>query len=217
MKMSADDISLARMQTDAISSAPTYSATPAVPIRGLHHFAYRCRDCEETRRFYEDLLGLPLVHAVKAEQVPNAGESCLCVQMFFAMGDGACIAFFDLGDGDSPPNMTDRRRWASHLALRVDSLDALLAAKVRLRAAGVDVLGPIDWRTVQSIYFFDPNGIRLELTTPTTLDAEMGELAAQARHEVERWMARKRVRSVPLPARTETVDRDASPRQRSDR
>lgn len=182
------------MQTNAIRSAPTHSAAPTVPIRSLHHFAYRCRDCEETRRFYEDLLGLPLVHVVNAEHVPSPGERSLCVQMFFAMGDGTCIAFFDLGDGHPAPTVTDRRRWSDHLALRVDSLDVLQAVKVRLRVAGVDVLGPIECRTLQSIYFFDPNGIRLELTTPMAADPEMDELAAQARHEVERWMARKRVR-----------------------
>jgi catechol 2,3-dioxygenase-like lactoylglutathione lyase family enzyme len=179
-------------QTDAMSSVPTHSTASTVPIRGLHHFAYRCRDCEETRRFYEDLLGLPLVHAVKAEDLSNSGEGCPFVQMFFAMGDGCCIAFFDLGDGDMAPNMPDRRRWASHLAMCVDSLDALRAAKARLAAAGVDVLGPVDRGTIHSITFFDPNGIRLELTTPTAADAEVGELSAQARHEVERWMTRKR-------------------------
>jgi catechol 2,3-dioxygenase-like lactoylglutathione lyase family enzyme len=177
-----------------MSSAQTHCAAPAIPIRGLHHFAYRCRDCEETRRFYEDLLGLPLVHAAKAEPVPGNGESCACVQMFFAMGDGCCIAFFDLGDGDGDmaANTPDRRRWASHLALRADTAAALHALRARLGAAGVDVLGPIDRGTQQSIYCFDPNGIRIELTTPTAPDAEVGELSAQARNEVARWMTHKR-------------------------
>ena len=53
----------------------------AVPIHGLHHFAYRCRDAEETRHFYEDILGLPLVHIVKEDVVPsrvNTVRSCIC-------------------------------------------------------------------------------------------------------------------------------------------
>lgn len=53
------------------------------PIRGLHHVAYRCRDAEETRRFYEDLLGLPLVHVVRADRVPSTGEYCPYVHLFF--------------------------------------------------------------------------------------------------------------------------------------
>ena len=52
-----------------------------VPIRGLHHYAYRCRDCEETRAFYEDVLGLPLVHVIRSDIVPSTGEraSSACI------------------------------------------------------------------------------------------------------------------------------------------
>jgi catechol 2,3-dioxygenase-like lactoylglutathione lyase family enzyme len=198
-----------QLHTSPTSQAATRTAAPVVPIRGLHHFAYRCRDCEETRRFYEDLLGLPLVHAVQAGQVPSAGERWPYLQIFFAMSDGSCIAFFELGDADSAPNAPNWQRWANHLALRVDSLDALHAAKARLEAAGVDVLGPIDRRTSQSICCFDPNGVRLELTTPTMPEAEMCELAAQARREVERWTARRRARSTTATAGTESVGADA--------
>ena len=48
----------------------------ARPVQGLHHFAWRCRNAEETRRFYEDLLGLPLVHVIKNDHVPSTGEYC---------------------------------------------------------------------------------------------------------------------------------------------
>src|SRR5712671_985814 len=68
-----------------------------VPIRGLHHWAYRCRDAEETRHFYEDLLGLPLVHVVTADHV-STGKSTPFAHVFFELADGSCIAFFDLGD-----------------------------------------------------------------------------------------------------------------------
>ena len=50
-------------------------------IHGLHHFAYRCRDAEETRRFYEDLLGLPLVMTMKLDVVPSTGEHCPYVHL----------------------------------------------------------------------------------------------------------------------------------------
>jgi catechol 2,3-dioxygenase-like lactoylglutathione lyase family enzyme len=158
----------------------------------LHHFAYRCRDCEETRRFYEELLGLPLVHAIRAEDPMGDDRSYPIVQMFFAMGDGCCIAFFDVNDGEPASRQPERPHWASHLALRADSLAALNAVAARLTAAGVAVRGPIDRDTAQSIYCFDPNGIRLELTTPTAPDAEFGALNAQARDQIERWMTRKR-------------------------
>ena len=64
-----------------------------VPIRGLHHFAWRCRDCEETRAFYEDLLGLPLVHVIRADTVPSTGEHCPYVHIFFRM---ECVVVQDL-------------------------------------------------------------------------------------------------------------------------
>jgi catechol 2,3-dioxygenase-like lactoylglutathione lyase family enzyme len=168
--------------------------SPPVPIRGLHHFAYRCRDCEETRHFYEDLLGLPLVHVIKADHVPSTGEYCPYVHIFFQMTDGSYIAFFDLGDDVKAEPSPNTPSWVNHIALRVDSVAALLAAKARLEAAGVEVLGITDHHIIESIYFFDPNGIRLELTTPTVPDAEMQRLAQQAHAEVQIWTREKRAR-----------------------
>jgi glyoxylase I family protein len=75
--------------------------TDPVEIHRLHHHASRCQDAEQTRHFYEDLLGLPLVHVIRAENVPSTGERCPYVHLFFRLGDGSCIAFFDLGDGQA--------------------------------------------------------------------------------------------------------------------
>lgn len=174
-----------------MSNATATSNLFAVSINGLHHFAYRCRDCEETRQFYEDVLGLPLVHVIKADYVPSTGEYCPYVHIFFEMRDGSYIAFFDLGDDVKPlpsPNTPD---WVNHLALRVDSVSELLAAKGRLEAAGIKVLGVTDHHIINSIYFFDPNGIRLELTTPTVSQAEMDEFAKRAHKDVHEWTAAK--------------------------
>ena len=178
--------------------------TMPIPIAGLHHFAWRCRDCEETRHFYEDLLGLPLVHVIRADVVPSTGAYCPYVHIFFRMGDGSFIAFFDLGDDVKAlpsPNTPD---WVNHIALRVDSVGALHAAKRRLEDAGVAVLGITDHHIIESIYFFDPNGLRIELTTPTVPPAEMERLAAVAHDDLERWnvekAARRAERSLPIPA-----------------
>lgn len=167
---------------------------PAVPIRGLHHFAWRCRDCEETRHFYEDLLGLPLVHVIRADQVPSTGEYCPYVHIFFQMKDGSYLAFFDLGDNEVAEPSPNTPGWVNHIALRVDSVADLRAARARLQAAGVEVLGITDHHIIESIYFFDPNGIRLELTTPTVAPAEMTRLAGQAHAEVQAWTREKRAR-----------------------
>jgi len=172
-----------------------------VSIAGLHHFAWRCRDCEETRHFYEDLLGLPLVHVIRSETVPSTGEHCPYVHIFFQMGDGSFIAFFDLGDDVKAlpsPNTPD---WVNHIALRVASVDALIAAKQRLEHAGVEVLGITDHHIINSIYFFDPNGIRVELTTPTVSDDEMRRLASHAHADLDAWSVEKAARRTTSTAR----------------
>lgn len=161
-----------------------------VPIQALHHFAWRCRNAEETRRFYEDLLGLPLVHVIRADHVPSTGEYCPYVHIFFRLGDGSHVAFFDLGDGQAAEPSANTPAWVNHLALRVDSVADLLAARDRLVAAGVEVLGPTDHHIIRSIYFFDPNGIRLELTVPTVPAAEMERLATQAHADLAAWSQR---------------------------
>jgi catechol 2,3-dioxygenase-like lactoylglutathione lyase family enzyme len=172
----------------------TISPAHAVPVLGLHHFAWRCRDSEETRRFYEDLLGLPLVHVIKSDHVPSTGEYCPYVHIFFQMRDGSYIAFFDLGDDVKAEPSPNTPSWVNHIALRVESVAALLSAKARLEAAGVEVLGVTDHNIIESIYFFDPNGIRVELTTPTVPQSEMDAHALHARADLDEWTARKAAR-----------------------
>lgn len=168
--------------------------SPMVPVRGLHHFAWRCRDAEETRRFYEDLLGLSLVHVIKSDHVPSTGEYCPYVHIFFQMTDGSCIAFFDLGDDVLPLPSPNTPSWVNHLALRVDSVDDVRCAKQRLEAAGIEVLGVTDHHIIQSIYFFDPNGIRLELTAPSVSRAEMDGYARLAHDELAVWTRERALR-----------------------
>ena len=167
---------------------------PFVPILGLHHYAYRCRDCEETRAFYEGVLGLPLVHVIRADVVPSTGERCPYVHVFFRMADGSHLAFFDLGDNVAAEPSPNTPAWVNHIALRVDSVAALRAAKARLQAAGVEVLGITDHDIIESIYFFDPNGIRLELTVPTASAETTARHAQEAHAAVEAWTREKRAR-----------------------
>jgi glyoxylase I family protein len=162
-----------------------------VPIQGLHHWAYRCRDAEETRRFYEDVLGLPLVHVIRADNVPSTGEHCPYVHIFFRMRDGSYLAFFDLGDDRASVPSPNTPAWVNHIALRVDSVAAVEDAKRRLEAAGVEVLGVTDHHFVKSIYFFDPNGIRLELTAYTGVDEYVAKKERAAHEECAAWTREK--------------------------
>lgn len=167
-----------------------------IPVRGLHHFAYRCKDAEETRKFYEDVLGLPLVHVIRSDHVPSTGEYCPYVHIFFQMTDGSYIAFFDLGDDVIPEPSPNTPSWVNHLALRVDSVEDLKVAKANLEAAGIEVLGTTDHHIIESIYFFDPNGIRLELTTPKVSEDEMSELAKKAHQDAKEWAREKQQRRL---------------------
>src|SRR5438552_4738629 len=96
-------------------------ALPApAPVHQLHHVAYRCRDAEETRQFYEDILGLPLYHIIQSDHVPSTGEYCPYTHFFFRLQDGSFIAFFDLANDEAAlpsPNTPSR---ADHITLRGD-------------------------------------------------------------------------------------------------
>ncbi len=161
-------------------------------IAKLHHFAYRCRNAEQTRAFYVDVLGLPLAHVIEADNVPSTGEFSPYFHLFFELGDGSYVAFFDLGDDQATAPDPETPAWVNHLPLEVGGEAELEAAKARLEDAGVEVLGITDHGFVKSIYFFDPNGIRLELTCRMEGETEMAKKAAEARAGLDGWMARRR-------------------------
>ena len=114
------------------------SKTATPPVLGLHHAAYRCRDAEETRHFYEDILGLPLVHVVTADHV-STGKSTPFAHVFFELADGSCIAFFDLGDNVAAEPSPNTPAWVNHIAFKVPSMEALNAMKTRLQSHGIEV------------------------------------------------------------------------------
>lgn len=165
-------------------------------IQGLHHVAYRCRDAKKTTEFYKAFLDLDLTIAIAENKVPSTGEWSPHVHIFLKMQDGSFLAFFELPE--SPEMELDQNTpdWVQHLALKVPDLETLIATKERLIAGGIDVVGPTDHKVCQSIYFFDPNGHRMELTWDTTT-AEMGaKLLKQAHPTLEEWAITKRAPDV---------------------
>jgi catechol 2,3-dioxygenase-like lactoylglutathione lyase family enzyme len=168
------------------------NALPApAPIQQLHHYAYRARDAEETRHFYEDILGLPLYHIIQSDHVPSTGEYCPYTHFFFRLQDGSFIAFFDLGDDQASEPSPNTPKWVNHISFRVDSMQALLDMKARLQAHGIEVLGPTDHHIFHSIYFFDPNGVRLELTAQLADEFQMLQESRTAHARLAEWTARK--------------------------
>lgn len=178
-------------ELDSIPIGASAVIPASVPINGLHHFAYRCRDAEETRHFYEDVLGLPLFHYIRSDIVPSTGEYCPYVHIFFRMTDGSCLAFFDLGDNLVPAPSANTPAWVNHIALRVASVEQLEAMKARLQSHGVEVLGVTDHRVFKSIYFFDPNGIRLELCAQLAPEAQMASEQLGIHEKLAAWTKEK--------------------------
>lgn len=154
----------------ALFAPPRYAAmtTPAAlkPLHNVHHFAFRCRDAEQTRWFYEDVLGLKL--AIAFEEVKDFGENIgrprSFMHLFFEMGDGNYLAFFDEPDVSTPAHFARKDSFDVHIALEAESHQALLAWQQRINAMGKSCLGPIDHGFVQSVYMYDPNGLQVEIT-----------------------------------------------------
>ena len=160
-------------------------------IQQLHHYAYKARDAEDTRHFYEDILGLPLYHIIQSDYVPSTGEYCPYTHFFFRLQDGSFIAFFDLGDDVKPLPSPNTPLWVNHISFRVNTVQDLENTKTRLQAHGIEVLGVTDHHIFKSIYFFDPNGIRLELTAQLADAAQMHKDSTVAHQRLSDWTARK--------------------------
>lgn len=180
----------------ALPNTPTppsrLSPLPApAPVQQLHHYAYRAKDAEETRHFYEDILGLPLYHIIQSDYVPSTGEYCPYTHFFFRLQDGSFIAFFDLGNDEAALPSPNTPLWVNHISFRVDTVADLEAMKARLEADGIEVLGVTDHHIFKSIYFFDPNGVRLELTAQLADEFQMLQESKTAHARLAEWTARK--------------------------
>ena len=177
---------------NAVLNPTDLASLPApAPIQQLHHYAYKARDAEETRQFYEDILGLPLYHIIQNDYVPSTGEYCPYTHFFFRLQDGSFIAFFDLGDDVKAEPSPNTPLWVNHIAFRVNTVQELENTKRRLEAHGVEVLGVTDHHIFKSIYFFDPNGIRLELSAQLANDEQMEKDSTVAHARLREWTARK--------------------------
>src|SRR6185295_11041901 len=132
-------------------------------IKGLHHNAYRCRDSEETRRFYEDFLGLPLASTLDISET-KTGRVTHVLHTFYQMDDGSFLAFFEAPD--MPFDFKTQHDFDLHIALEVHQ-KSLREMFDKGKARGIDTRGIVDHGFINSIYFRDPNGYVIELTAKT--------------------------------------------------
>ena len=153
-------------------------------IQRLHHAAYRCRDSEETRAFYEDFLELPLVEAFPITATATGRETSV-LHTFYQMADGSCIAFFEASD--QPFEFKDQHDFDLHIALQVDS-ETLERMFAKGKAEGIDTRGVSDHGFINSIYFRDPNGYVVELAAPKS-ETGSGFDRERAQARLAQWNA----------------------------
>jgi len=161
-------------------------------IKGLHHNAYRCRDSEETRKFYEDFLGLPLVNAFEITET-KSGRMTHVLHSFYQMDDGSCLAFFEVpGEEGKHFEFKQQHDYDLHIAVEVVH-DVLAPMMAKAKAAGIEVRGIADHKFIDSIYLRDPNGYVIELTAKRPdHDAQMDPAKTEARKHLDTWQRDKR-------------------------
>jgi catechol 2,3-dioxygenase-like lactoylglutathione lyase family enzyme len=136
-------------------------------IDRIHHVAYRCKDAKQTVEWYVKNLGMDFVLAIAEDQVPSTKAPDPYMHVFLDAGNGNVLAFFELPNAPQMGRDENTPEWVQHLAFKVKTQDELKDYKDRLQANGVEVLGVTDHTIFHSIYFFDPNGHRLEIACDT--------------------------------------------------
>lgn len=157
-------------------------------IKKLHHAAYRCRDSEETRRFYEDFLGLNLASTLEITESKTERKTTT-LHTFYKLDDGSYLAFFEAPD--MPFEFKRQQDYDLHIALEVEEaiLKSMLA---KGRERGIEMRGVSDHGFVHSIYFRDPNGYVIELAAKMPgHDLAMDPARNEARAKLDKWQAAK--------------------------
>ena len=159
---------------------------------GFHHVAYRCKDAKETVDFYAKHLGMGFQLAIAEDHVPSTGAYDPYMHIFLDAGNNNVLAFFELPEQPEMDRDRNTPEWVQHIALRIGSLDELVAAKESLESEGIKVLGPTHHGIFKSIYFFDPNGHRLELAANIGTPEQMASLKEVAPDMLEEWSKTKK-------------------------
>jgi catechol 2,3-dioxygenase-like lactoylglutathione lyase family enzyme len=176
----------------AASPGPRGSALDrGMTPRMLNHAAWVTHDVAATAEFYTRVLGMELASTILDDQVPSTGDEFPYFHIFFRMGDGSTLAFFECASLPLPAKSSHPAYDVfNHLAMEVKDFEELVRWRDWLAENGVDVIGPVDHKgIIASIYFHDPNGIRLELTTP--LDPSWNKKAEQGYKDLKLWVDTK--------------------------
>lgn len=167
-------------------------------IERIHHVAYRCRDARQTVLWYRKYLEMEFVLAIAENEVPSTGEPDPYMHVFLDAGQGNILAFFELPSRAPMDRDRNTPDWVQHIAFKMPDRESMQAVRDRLEADGIDVIGPTDHTLFESIYFFDPNGHRIELAVDTSTPDMLGRLSEVKWAMLEEW---SRTRRAPLHAR----------------
>lgn len=163
-------------------------------LKGFHHVAYRCRDAKETVEWYKQMLNADFTLAFAEDRVPSTKEPDPYMHIFIDVGRGNILAFFELPTYPEMGRDPNTPEWCQHICFEVEDRDVLYAAKDYLESQGVEVLGVVDHGIFHSIYFFDPNGHRLELTyNDPGAPGKIARISEQMKKEMlEEWSRTKK-------------------------
>lgn len=180
--------------------------TAPFALSKIHHVAYRCRDAKQTVEFYNRVLGMEYLSAFSEDHVPSTGEYDPYMHIFLDAGGGNVLAFFELPQQPEMARDPNTPIWVQHIAFQVPDMEALLAAKAHIEQQGVSVIGPTFHGIFRSIYFFDPNGHRLELACNIGTPDQHAELKRVAPLMLDEWSKTKK---APRHADWLHIDPDA--------
>jgi catechol 2,3-dioxygenase-like lactoylglutathione lyase family enzyme len=161
-------------------------------IDRIHHVAYRCKEAKETVEWYVKHLNMDFVLAIAENQVPSTQAPDPYMHVFLDAGQGNVLAFFELPNAPEMGRDENTPAWVQHIAFKVKDMDTLIATKERLEAAGIEVIGPTNHTIFKSIYFFDPNGHRLELAADVGTPEMYQQLDAVKWEMLNEWAQTKR-------------------------
>lgn len=162
-------------------------------IDKIHHVAFRCKDAKETVEWYTNNLNMEFVLAIAEDRVPSTHEPDPYIHVFLDAGAGNVLAFFELPTKPEMGRDPNTPEWVQHVAFKVKDRETLLEFKAHLEANGVDVLGVTNHSIFHSIYFFDPNGHRVELACPDPdEDVLLAKLDAVKWDILREWSQTKR-------------------------
>jgi len=161
-------------------------------IDRIHHVAYRCKDAKETVNWYVKNLNMNFVLAIAEDLVPSTKAPDPYMHVFLDAGNGNVLGFFELPNSPAMGRDTNTPEWVQHIAFKVNTMEDLEAAKHQLERAGVEVVGITDHTIFKSIYFFDPNGHRLELSCDVGTPEMYQKLDDVKWDMLEEWSQTKR-------------------------